>query len=99
MPGNLGMTIVRYLYQQGFTYGDLGFGSAIGFVLLGIVLVINLIQLKGFGLFRDDDRGIENEKNDNTVCGENFVSPAGSDDAFSHIFYGDCFFKAYQCTF
>ena len=55
MPGNLGMTIVRYLYQQGFTYGDLGFGSAIGFVLLGIVLVINLIQLKGFGLFRDDD--------------------------------------------
>ena len=22
MPGNLGMTIVRYLYQQGFTYGN-----------------------------------------------------------------------------
>ena len=55
MPGNLGMTIVRYLYQQGFTYGDLGFGSAIGFVLLAIVLIINLLQLKGFGLFRDDD--------------------------------------------
>lgn len=55
MPGNLGLTIVRYLYQQGFTYGDLGFGSAIGFVLLGIVLAINLLQLKGFGLFQDED--------------------------------------------
>lgn len=54
MPGNLGMTIVRYLYQQGFTYGDLGYGSAIGFVLLGIVLVINLVQLSGFGLFKED---------------------------------------------
>lgn len=54
-PGNLGLTIVRYLYQQGFTYGDLGYGSAIGFVLLGIVLLINMLQLKGFGLFREDD--------------------------------------------
>lgn len=51
MPGNLGMTMVRYLYQQGFTYGNLGFGSAIGFVILGIVLLINLAQLRGFGLF------------------------------------------------
>lgn len=54
-PGNLGLTIVRYLYQQGFTYGELGYGSAIGFVLLAIVLSINLIQLKGLGLFREDE--------------------------------------------
>ena len=54
MPGNLGLTMVRYLYQQAFTYGELGFGSAIGFVLLGIVLLINLAQLKGFGLFQDE---------------------------------------------
>ena len=46
--------MVRYLYQQAFTYGELGFGSAIGFVLLGIVLLINLAQLKGFGLFQDE---------------------------------------------
>ena len=54
MPGNLGLTMVRYLYQQAFTYGELGFGSALGFVLLGIVLLINLAQLKGFGLFQDE---------------------------------------------
>lgn len=53
-PGNLGLTIVRYLYQQAFTSGQLGFGSAIGFVLLAIVLLINLAQMKMLGLFKDD---------------------------------------------
>lgn len=51
-PGDLGLTIVRYLYQEAFTYGNLGFGSAIGFVLLAIVLAINLVQLKLLGLFK-----------------------------------------------
>ena len=50
-PGNLGLTIVRYLYQQAFTSGNLGFGSAIGFALLFIVLIINLVQMKLMGLF------------------------------------------------
>lgn len=53
-PGNLGLTIVRYLYQQAFTSGQLGFGSAIGFVLLAIVLIINLAQMKVLGLFDND---------------------------------------------
>ena len=53
-PGDIGLTIVRYLYQQAFTYGNLGFGSAIGFVLLGIVLLINLAQMKLLGLFKND---------------------------------------------
>lgn len=55
MPGNIGMTIVRYLYQEGFTYGNLGFAAAIGLVLLIIVLLINLVQLKFFGFFNDND--------------------------------------------
>lgn len=53
-PGDIGLTIVRYLYQQAFTYGNLGFGSAIGFVLLLIVLLINLAQMKMMGLFKND---------------------------------------------
>lgn len=53
-PGNIGLTIVRYLYQQAFNSGKLGMGSAIGFALLGIVLLINLIQMKGLGLFNKD---------------------------------------------
>lgn len=32
-PGNRGLTIVMYLYQTGFVTGDLGYASAIGWVL------------------------------------------------------------------
>ncbi|MFA6508757.1 MAG: sugar ABC transporter permease [Treponemataceae bacterium] len=55
MPGDIGMTIVRYIYQQAFQRNDMGFGSAIGISLLAIVLTINLLQLKFFGLFRKED--------------------------------------------
>jgi arabinosaccharide transport system permease protein len=34
MPGDIGLTIVRYLYQQAFQRNDLGLGSAIGITLL-----------------------------------------------------------------
>ena len=54
MPNDIGLTIVRYIYQQAFQRNDLGFGSAIGITLLFIVLVINLVQLRYFGLFRKE---------------------------------------------
>ncbi|HSK69443.1 MAG TPA: sugar ABC transporter permease [Candidatus Limnocylindria bacterium] len=53
-PGGLGLTITRYIYQEAFRKNDMGFGSAIGITLLGIVMVINVIQLTGFGLFRKE---------------------------------------------
>lgn len=55
MPGNIGLTIVRYIYQQAFQRNDMGFGSAIGIVLLTIVLTINLIQLRFFGAFKKEE--------------------------------------------
>jgi arabinosaccharide transport system permease protein len=55
MPGDIGLTIVRYIYMQAFQRNDMGFGSAIGISLLVIVLTINLLQLKSFGLFRKED--------------------------------------------
>lgn len=55
MPGNIGLTIVRYIYQQAFQRNDMGFGSAIGIVLLAIVLTINLIQLRFFGAFKKEE--------------------------------------------
>ncbi len=55
-PGDNGLTIVRYIYNQAFQKNDMGLGSAIGVVLLLIILVINLIQLKGFGMFDKEDR-------------------------------------------
>lgn len=54
MPGDIGLTIVRYIYQQAFQRNDLGMGSAIGITLLLIVLIVNLLQLKFFGLFKKE---------------------------------------------
>ncbi len=53
-PGDLGLTITRYIYNEAFRQNDMGFGSAIGITLLCIVLVINLLQLNTFGLFRKE---------------------------------------------
>lgn len=54
-PGDIGLTMVRYIYQQAFQRNDLGMGSAIGVTLLLIILIINIIQLKYLGLFKEGD--------------------------------------------
>lgn len=54
-PGDIGLTIVRYIYQQAFQRNDFGMGSAIGVTLLAIVLIINMFQLNFFGLFKKED--------------------------------------------
>lgn len=54
-PQDIGLTMVGYIYQQGFQYFDLGFGSAIGLVLLFITLGVSLIQLRFMGLFGKED--------------------------------------------
>jgi arabinosaccharide transport system permease protein len=51
-PGSAGLTIIGYLYRQGWEQANIGFGSAIGLTMLVITLAINLIQLKFFGLFK-----------------------------------------------
>lgn len=53
-PGDIGTTIVNFIYQQGFNQNDLGYGSAIGIALLGIVMIINVIQLTLFGFFKKE---------------------------------------------
>lgn len=45
-PDNRGLTIVMYLYQNGFDLGDLGYASAIGWVLAIILIGLALIQIK-----------------------------------------------------
>ena len=56
-PGDIGMTIVLYLYQQAFNNFDMGFASAIGITLVFIVMAVSLIQLKLFGFFKKDSDG------------------------------------------
>jgi ABC-type sugar transport system permease subunit len=45
-PDNRGLTIVMYLYQTGFLTGDLGYASAIGWILGLILASAALIQLR-----------------------------------------------------
>lgn len=53
-PNNQGLTIVGYLYRKGIQDNDLGFASAVGVVLLVLVLVINLTQLTVTGTFKKE---------------------------------------------
>lgn len=43
---NRGLTIVSYLYMNGFLAGDLGYASAVGWVLALMMLVVSLIQVR-----------------------------------------------------
>ncbi|QMV43119.1 carbohydrate ABC transporter permease [Cohnella cholangitidis] len=54
-PQNVGLTMVGYIYQQGFQYFDLGFGSTIGITLLAITLLVSLLQLNLLGFFKKED--------------------------------------------
>lgn len=51
-PNNIGLTMVGYVYRKGFQSGDLGMGSAIGLVLLIIVVVFSLGELSLWGFFK-----------------------------------------------
>lgn len=55
-PNNIGLTIVGYLYKRGIAKNDLGYGSAIGLVLLVIALLINIVQLVLSGTFKKEER-------------------------------------------
>lgn len=55
-PGDIGLTIVRYIYNESFQSNDMGFGAAIGIVLLVILMVVNLFQLRGFGMMGKEEQ-------------------------------------------
>jgi ABC-type sugar transport system permease subunit len=45
-PDNAGLTVVGYLYDAGFNNGDLGLGSAVGWVIALVILLVSALQLK-----------------------------------------------------
>ncbi|MBU8684631.1 sugar ABC transporter permease [Bacillus haynesii] len=53
-PGNIGLTMVGYIYQQGLAYNNMGYGSALGIVLLIIIFICSLISLKLSGSFKKE---------------------------------------------
>lgn len=55
-PNNIGLTIVGYLYRQGIEKNDMGYASAVGIILLAIVLLINITQLVATGTFKKEEK-------------------------------------------
>ncbi|WP_423464411.1 carbohydrate ABC transporter permease [Promicromonospora sp. MS192] len=53
-PNNQGLTVVGYLYRKGIEENDLGFASAVGVVLLVIVMTINICYLVASGTFKKE---------------------------------------------
>ena len=49
-PKNIGLTIVGYLYRQGWEQNRMGYASAVGLVLLVVAMAINLVQLRLTGV-------------------------------------------------
>ncbi|MFC3523668.1 lactose ABC transporter permease [Marinococcus halophilus] len=45
-PNNSTLTVIMYLYDQGFRYFDFGYASAIAYVLVIIIAVLSWIQLR-----------------------------------------------------
>jgi len=54
-PNNAGLTIVMYLYQNGFVTGDLGYASAIAWSLALGVLILSLAQMRLTGAWKRGD--------------------------------------------
>ena len=54
-PNNQGLTVVGYLYRMGIEQNDLGFASAVGVVLLVVIMAINLTYLKLTGTFKKEN--------------------------------------------
>ena len=55
-PGDIGATIVSYIYSQGFNRNNFGLASAAGIVLLLGVLLLNVIQLALTGSLKKEER-------------------------------------------
>jgi ABC-type sugar transport system permease subunit len=45
-PDNAGQTVILYLYEQAFSAGDLGLGSAVGWIVAAIIFTLSLLQLR-----------------------------------------------------
>jgi ABC-type sugar transport system permease subunit len=45
-PDNSGLTVITYLYDVGFVTGDLGLGSAVGWVVALIIFTLSLAQIR-----------------------------------------------------
>jgi ABC-type sugar transport system permease subunit len=55
-PDNAGLTVVMYLYLNGFESGDLGYASTVGWTMAFILLTVSLVQLHLSGTFKREKK-------------------------------------------
>ncbi|HLS73036.1 MAG TPA: sugar ABC transporter permease [Actinomycetaceae bacterium] len=53
-PNNQGLTVVGYLYRRGIEENNIGLASAVGVVLLVVIMAINLTNLTFSGVFKKE---------------------------------------------
>jgi multiple sugar transport system permease protein len=58
-PARSGLTLALYMYQQGFSQYEMGYGAAVAYLLFALVLALTAIQ---FRLFREQESGGRSEK-------------------------------------
>nr|WP_231686894.1 sugar ABC transporter permease [Bacillus sp. JCM 19034] len=54
-PGNIALSVVGYIYVEGIQRNDMGFGAAVGVVLLIVIFIVSVIQLFATGAFKKGD--------------------------------------------
>lgn len=55
-PGDIGLTIVLYIYRTAFGQFDMGYASAMSVVLFAFLMILNGIFIKTFGIGRREER-------------------------------------------
>ena len=45
-PGRAGLTLALYMYQQGFSQYEIGYGAAVAYLLFAIVLIFTALQFR-----------------------------------------------------
>jgi ABC-type sugar transport system permease subunit len=53
-PSDASLTVIMYLYQNGFRFFKLGYAASIAYVYVIIVLALAVINLYFFRAFRED---------------------------------------------
>ncbi len=55
-PARSGLTLALYMYQQGFSQYEIGYGAAIAYLLFALVLIVTALQFGLIGRERDTAR-------------------------------------------
>ena len=53
-PNSRGVTVVMYLYLSGFELGNLGYASAVGWLVFLMILGVSLVQVRAMRVTKEE---------------------------------------------